>query len=444
MSGFESLLPDYVLNSLWQAPLVFAAAWLAARVMRATGSAAEHRVWVGALLLESVLPAVSILPWQRIHIAWPWHAQVASIRDAQVSVELGSGSGFAALRLPPLVMTALTVAYVLLMVFFVARLVWQCWRLRVLMRGTESLALNGEAALLGARWSGRFGIDRPISLVSSQEIFAPVTLGFVRKYVVLPAGMVNRLRDRDLETAIAHEFAHIQRNDFLKNLAYEVLALPVSYHPCLWITRQRIMETREMVCDEMAAGMSGNQEYAQSLLRLAALLLQGGPVRVPHAIGVFDANTLERRLMKLTEKKEPVNRLRVCVSVAACFVLVAAAATSAVALRVAVDSAADQASSKNGAPTTVPAKTMEANLISKVNPKYPQEAKEAGIQGTVVLDAVVGKTGDVENLKVVSGPKELQQSSLDAVRQWKYKPYEWKGAPIEVKTTISVVYSLQK
>ncbi len=65
-----------------------------------------------------------------------------------------------------------------------------------------------------------------------------------------------------------------------------------------------------MVCDEMAAVISGGEAYAQSLLRLAALLLQGKPVRVPHAIGVFDANTLERRLMKLTEKKKQMGRLR--------------------------------------------------------------------------------------------------------------------------------------
>ena len=131
-----------------------------------------------------------------------------------VFVLQGSGSGLAALRVPPPVMTALTAAYVLLTAFFVARLLWQCARLQVLMRGTEPLELTGEAAQLCARWSGRFGIDRPISLVTSQEIFAPVTLGFARKHVVLPAGMVNRLRNLDLETAIAHEFAHIRRNDF--------------------------------------------------------------------------------------------------------------------------------------------------------------------------------------------------------------------------------------
>jgi bla regulator protein blaR1 len=264
--------------------------------------------------------------------------------------------------------------------------------------------------------------------------------------VMLPAGMVTRLPRVDLDAVIAHEFGHIRRNDFLKNLVYEIVALPMSYHPCLWYTRQHIMETREMVCDEMAAGISGGQEYAQSLLRLASLLLQGRPVRIPHAIGVFDANTLERRLMKLTEKKREVGRLRVFVSVAACVVLGIATVTSAVALRIGVDSqtAADKQAQKKAGLHSIPADVMAGNLISKVSPKYPPDAKTARIQGTVVLDAVVSKTGRVESLKVVSGPNELQQSSLDAVRLWKYKPFLLNGDPIEVKTTVRVFYTLEK
>ena len=87
---------------------------------------------------------------------------------------------------------------------------------------------------------------------------------------------------------------------------------------------------------------------------------------------------------------------------------------------------------------------MAENLLNKVVPVYPPEAKKARIQGTVVLDAVIGKDGKVENLRVVSGPSQLQQSSLDAVRQWTYKPYLLNGDPIEVKTTVNVVYSLGK
>jgi TonB family protein len=180
-------------------------------------------------------------------------------------------------------------------------------------------------------------------------------------------------------------------------------------------------------------------------LRLAALLLQGGSVRIPHAIGVFDANTLERRLMKLTEKKKEIGRLRLLVSLGACFALGVATATSAVALGFGAeqDSSAGSDLSKS-APTSISPEKMQERIITKVQPTYPPEAKTARIQGSVVLKAVIGKDGHVDNLKVISGPSKLQQSALDAVRQWVYKPYLVNGAPVEVETKISVIYSLQK
>ena len=447
MNGFESMLVEYVLNSLWQAPLIFAAAWIAARGLRAAGPAAEHRVWVSALALEGALPVLSLLPWERMRLAWPLFAQ-GGASGGQVSVQMGAGTatGFAALRLPPGVMGTLAMVYAAVTGYFIARFVWRCVRLSLLSRGAEPLLPSGEAALSCKRWAQRLGIAGPVAVVSSKEVFAPVTMGVVRRRVMFPAGMMSRMPQADLDTAIAHEFAHIRRNDFLKNLVYEIAALPVSYHPCVWVTRQRITETREMVCDEMAAGISGGEAYAQSLLRLAALLLQGRAVRVPHAIGVFDANTLERRLMRLTERKRRMGRVRAWASVTACVVLAIATAASAVALRVGVDSqaSADKQASKKGAPHSVSAAIMQGNVISKVTPKYPPDAKVARIQGTVELDAVITKTGHVDSLKVVSGPSELQQSALDAVRQWRYKPFLLNGKPIEVETTINVVYSLEK
>jgi TonB family protein len=104
----------------------------------------------------------------------------------------------------------------------------------------------------------------------------------------------------------------------------------------------------------------------------------------------------------------------------------------------------DSGGSQKAPPTTVPPKEMQTYLLTKVPPTYPIEAKKARIQGKVVLEAVIGKTGAVENLKAVSGPNELQQSALDAVRQWTYRPFLWNGEPIEVKTTITVIYTLKK
>lgn len=81
-------------------------------------------------------------------------------------------------------------------------------------------------------------------------------------------------------------------------------------------------------------------------------------------------------------------------------------------------------------------------LIHKVQPSYPPIAKSARIQGSVVLKAVISKTGTIENLQVESGHPMLTQAALDAVRQWRYKPYFLNGEPVEVETQITVNFSL--
>jgi protein TonB len=80
--------------------------------------------------------------------------------------------------------------------------------------------------------------------------------------------------------------------------------------------------------------------------------------------------------------------------------------------------------------------------MQKITPQYPAIAKAARIQGTVVLQATISKTGSIENLRVVSGPPMLQQAAMDAVRQWRYRPYLLNGDPVEVETTVNVVFNL--
>ena len=81
-------------------------------------------------------------------------------------------------------------------------------------------------------------------------------------------------------------------------------------------------------------------------------------------------------------------------------------------------------------------------LIRKVQPTYPPLARQARIQGTVVLQAQISKTGDIENLQLVSGHPMLAPAAIEAVKQWKYKPYLLNGEPVEVETTVQVNFSL--
>jgi periplasmic protein TonB len=81
-------------------------------------------------------------------------------------------------------------------------------------------------------------------------------------------------------------------------------------------------------------------------------------------------------------------------------------------------------------------------LVRKINPTYPPLAKQARISGAVVLQAEISKDGSIQNLHVLSGHPMLVPSALEAVKQWKYKPYILNGEPVEVETTITVNFTL--
>jgi peptidyl-prolyl cis-trans isomerase A (cyclophilin A) len=83
-------------------------------------------------------------------------------------------------------------------------------------------------------------------------------------------------------------------------------------------------------------------------------------------------------------------------------------------------------------------------LVSKTLPVYPIDAKKAGVSGTVVLAATIDTDGTVKELHVVSGPDLLQQAALDAVREWRYRPYLLNGQPVEVHTIVNVIFTLGK
>ena len=85
---------------------------------------------------------------------------------------------------------------------------------------------------------------------------------------------------------------------------------------------------------------------------------------------------------------------------------------------------------------------VQALLIQQVKPQYPTPARLARVEGPVVLQALIGKDGAVENLRVVSGHPLLVGAALDAVKQWRYKPYYLNAEPVEVETQIVVNFVL--
>jgi periplasmic protein TonB len=99
---------------------------------------------------------------------------------------------------------------------------------------------------------------------------------------------------------------------------------------------------------------------------------------------------------------------------------------------------------KQTGPLRVGGNVQAARIINRVQPVYPALARQTRISGTVRLHAIIGKDGTIQQLEVMSGHPLLQQNALEAVRQWRYQPTLLNGEPVEVDTTIDVIFSLNQ
>lgn len=143
--------------------------------------------------------------------------------------------------------------------------------------------------------------------------------------------------------------------------------------------------------------------------------------------------------MNLTQKRIELPRARRLAIVSACACVALATGISALALHTSV---APEAQTQN--PKYLQVKQDSMKVVSKIQPVYPKAAKEARVEGSVIIGTVISKDGVPEKLKVVSGPKDLQRSAIEAVSHWKWEPYLLNGEPTEVETTVTVDYSLKK
>jgi TonB family protein len=436
-----AVLQTIVLNALWQLPLLTVAGLLAERVLRPFSPIAHYRLWLTVTALGLLIPAASALPaaWLQA-IAHLFQAN-PSAPNANVTVLTGPATAITQLHLPQTLGRAALAVYLVLTAFFAMRLLWRSVQLAQLRRDATPIPLTPELQAIWSAYETRF--QTHASLVSAPGIGGPITIGLRAKLLILPQGMLETLPEDELDAILAHEFAHMRRNDFASNLALQFLALPVAFHPALWLTRSHLVQARELVCDRLAAEHTGRVVYTRSLLRLAARILANPSTPTPNAIGVFDAHPLERRLMNLTQLPSSIGRTRRLALITATIALTTLTCGTALALRVSVPTTGPIPQSESNPPKTVriAGGVAAGNIESRVTPVYPPDAKAARIQGTVVLHAVIGKDGKIQSLHVISGPPELTNSAIDAVSQWVYKPYLLNGEPVEVETTITVTYS---
>jgi TonB family protein len=461
MNHAQDSLLRYLTHSAVTLAMVGAVAWLADRLLRSVGPQAQHRMWVTALLMSVALP---LLP-----AGW-----LARLGPAQTSVGLGTvpvtyhmvAAAAERWTVSPLLCAMLAAAYLLTLLFYMARLLWRGRRTRAMVRRATPLPLETSACGFLNDAARRFGVAMP-EVRCSSETRGPVVLGLRRPLLLVPEGFfttenaeeiqtatdgdirtasdddIRMASDVDIGAALAHECAHIRRRDFAKNLLYECVAAAVAYHPACWLMRRRIAETRELVCDEMAAGAAGDRpEYAASLLRLATSMAV--PSQASQAIGVFDGNILEERIMRLTMDVPKVTRARriAMAAVAACALLGGAVTAAALSFDVTAQDTATAGTAPEkiyhvGNGVTPPA------LTYSVDAEFTQKAKQAKYQGVSVVQCVVDTHGMPQHVHTVKKLKMgLDEKAIEAVRQYRFKPGTLDGKPVSVAITIEVNFHL--
>jgi uncharacterized membrane protein YkoI len=137
----------------------------------------------------------------------------------------------------------------------------------------------------------------------SNTLPVPVTTGLFRPIIILPESLLHEGNVDLLSSAIGHEFIHVARRDYLLNLIYELLFVPISFHPAAALLRRRVRETRELCCDELVAERIVSAEiYARSLVKLASPAPPLRRLSVTTTVGIADADILEARIMSLLKK----------------------------------------------------------------------------------------------------------------------------------------------
>ena len=144
-----------------------------------------------------------------------------------------------------------------------------------------------------------------VQILCSESLPVPVTVGIRKPLVILPAELVREGNIELLTSAIAHEFVHVARRDYVLNLVYELVFVFLSFHPVAALLRKRIKQTRELLCDELVADRVLEPDvYARSLVTLASAAPPLRRLSVNATVGIADADILEVRVMSLMKKSK--------------------------------------------------------------------------------------------------------------------------------------------
>ena len=338
--------------------------------------------------------------------------------------------------------------YLVLLLLSVIRLVRGYTQVRRLRSRSSNANLSPSQVQI-VQWCWRTFVLKELEIRTSALIEGPAVAGFRKPVLLLPDSFTAAITDDEFLAAVGHECAHIVRADPVRNLLYECLSIAIAWHPVTRLLKAQIARTREVACDQMVSEvvMSPNL-YASALLRLASRIPSQLQEQNIYAVGIFDANILEKRITNLRTKRiEPGWTKKLAMSVLT-IAIAGCCAGTAVGLNMQVDqspSATFNSKFKGRVYTiSVADDVRPPRLMNDVEPVYPKDANEpSGFEGASVVKGVVDKKGKLWDVKIErSLSPKFDEAAIDAVRRYQFTPGTHKGKP--VATSIQVEIHFQK
>jgi beta-lactamase regulating signal transducer with metallopeptidase domain len=326
METISHLVLTFLMNALWQVLLILGIAGASARMVGDVLSARhQHLLWVTALMLSVVLPFWSLLDTHESSSMSSLGELFGNMSGSGISLSASSQEDADWIRalfrrrhhpvLVPLPITSALVAGYLMFLFYRFVKLWRAWwRTKAIRRLAYGRVVPSVVEAVATRCQAALHL-KEVKMLCSSQIASPIVVGVHCPVIILPESLFQETSTEVLASALGHEMTHIRRHDFLLNLAYELLYLPISFHPAAAVMRRRIQQTREVACDEMVAECIVEPTcYARSLVYLAGLVSTLD--RSSYTLGIFDAHILEERVMKLLNKNHrtssPFMALVVC------------------------------------------------------------------------------------------------------------------------------------
>lgn len=406
-----------LLHSLWQAALIGVVVAAVLALLRGAAPAQRYLVSCVAMLACVAWPLAGLLP--RLEAA---SAFAADSEDAGLASLNGAANG-----LLPSLQSHLGVVVGVWLLCVAALLMRTALGMLWIERAVWQGACDPVWQARLAQMAQRFGITRAVRLRVVEQLASPLTAGWWRPVVLVPAALVAGMPPDLLEALLAHELAHVRRHDYLVNLLQNVIEILLFYHPAVWWLSRRIRAERELIADDLAAAHStAPRRLAQALSELEKAQF-AAPAMAVQACG-GDLATRIRRLVQPQPARSDWKALTLVLGLATAGLFGAANASGGAGA---------------GREPVAQVKPL-VDFTTCTKPEWPQTDLQAEHTGTVNLRFLIATDGSVTRSQVIksSGHPGLDEAARSGIAKCRFKPGANGGKLVATWTSVQYIWVL--